>query len=252
MDPVAFVRKGRAKFVRRREEDSESEEEETLVKSKKVNYKQKYGVTASTYTSTVSSSGDSKDVSVDVKDSIVSGVDSTVKSDDQTAIRPGPVQAKHLLPTTFIDYAPDVCKDYKQTGFCGFGDTCKFLHDREDYKAGWQLDREWEEVQHKKREAILHGKEVYCEDTEDSSSEEEDIPFACFICKKEYVQPIVTKCGHYFCEACAIQRYKKKKNCIICGAGTFGIFNAAKKLELKLLKKKSRSQMKSPVSPPSC
>ena len=27
-----------------------------------------------------------------------------------------------------------------------FGDSCKFLHDRGDYKQGWQLDREWENV----------------------------------------------------------------------------------------------------------
>ena len=24
-------------------------------------------------------------------------------------------------------------------------DTCKFLHDRSDYKSGWQLDQEWEQ-----------------------------------------------------------------------------------------------------------
>ena len=24
-------------------------------------------------------------------------------------------------------------------------DTCKFLHDRSDYKSGWQLDMEWNE-----------------------------------------------------------------------------------------------------------
>ena len=42
------------------------------------------------------------------------------------------------------DYAPDICKDYKETGFCGFGDSCKFMHDRSDYKFGWQLEREME------------------------------------------------------------------------------------------------------------
>ncbi len=30
-------------------------------------------------------------------------------------------------------------------GYCGFGDSCKFLHDRSDYKHGWQLEREWNE-----------------------------------------------------------------------------------------------------------
>ena len=42
------------------------------------------------------------------------------------------------------DYAPDICKDFKETGFCGFGDSCKFMHDRSDYKFGWQLEREME------------------------------------------------------------------------------------------------------------
>ena len=33
-------------------------------------------------------------------------------------------------------------QDYKETGYCTFGDSCKFAHMREDYKAGWQIERE--------------------------------------------------------------------------------------------------------------
>jgi RING finger protein 113A len=40
------------------------------------------------------------------------------------------------------DYAPDICKDYKETGFCGYGDSCIYMHDRSDYKHGWQIDAE--------------------------------------------------------------------------------------------------------------
>lgn len=43
--------------------------------------------------------------------------------------------------TVRFDYQPDICKDYKETGFCGYGDACKFVHDRGDYKSGWELDR---------------------------------------------------------------------------------------------------------------
>ena len=32
-------------------------------------------------------------------------------------------------------------QDYKETGFCGYGDACKFIHDRGDYKSGWELER---------------------------------------------------------------------------------------------------------------
>lgn len=237
MEPVVFLKKGRSKVIRKREEDSESEDE-TVIKTKKTNHWQKQLVKATTNDSSISST---EVVSNAVSNgSEMASVDHTVKAGHMSS-RPGPVQAKNMVPTTFIDYAPDVCKDYKQTGFCGFGDSCKFLHDREDYKAGWQLDREWEKVQHKKKEAALNGAEL--EDSADDLSSQEDIPFACFICRKEYVQPIVTRCGHYFCESCAIQRYKKNPNCIICGAGTSGIFNAAKKLQLKLSKKKSRSHV---------
>jgi len=41
----------------------------------------------------------------------------------------GPVKAPTNIRTiTVTDFAPDVCKDYKQTGFCGFGDSCKVSH----------------------------------------------------------------------------------------------------------------------------
>ena len=44
-----------------------------------------------------------------------------------------------------IDHEPCICKDYKETGFCGFGDSCKFIHDRGDYKMGWQIEREFDQ-----------------------------------------------------------------------------------------------------------
>ena len=57
----------------------------------------------------------------------------------------GPIRApSNLRATVRWDYQPDICKDYKETGFCGFGDSCKFLHDRSDYKHGWQLEQDWE------------------------------------------------------------------------------------------------------------
>ena len=145
------------------------------------------------------------------------------------------------------DFAPDVCKDYKQTGFCGFGDNCKFLHAREDYKQGWELDRDWEiGTKGKKIQgttvASAHRSIQTGNDDGDDDAILESIPFACVICKKPYSSPVVTKCGHYFCEACALQRYRKNPSCAACGAGTGGVFNGAKKLTKLLDKKRERAR----------
>ena len=51
--------------------------------------------------------------------------------DETTKI--GPTQAStNVRTTTVTDFAPDVCKDCKTTGWCGFGDSCKFLHGQGD------------------------------------------------------------------------------------------------------------------------
>ena len=75
------------------------------------------------------------------------------------------------------------------------------------------------------------------EDIEDS---DEDVPFACLICRKHFTNPVVTRCGHYFCSDCAIKRFAKTPKCIACGAPTGGIFNRADKILAKLNKKKSK------------
>jgi len=142
------------------------------------------------------------------------------------AMRVGPQRSTNTIRTvTIVDYQPDVCKDYKETGYCGFGDTCKFLHDRGTYLAGWQLDKLAENAP---------------KDVEDESDDDDDddVPFACLICRKHYTDPVVTRCGHYFCSACAIKRFAKTPKCLACGAPTGGIFNRADKILEKINKKR--------------
>ncbi len=133
---------------------------------------------------------------------------------------------------------------YKQTGFCGYGDSCKFLHAREDYKQGWQLDRDWEVGGKNKKPGGAKGEKGGDEQADEEDALLEKIPFACIICKKPYTNPIVTRCGHYFCEACAIQRYRKTPTCAACGSGTGGVFNGAKNLRKLLDKKRERERKK--------
>jgi len=171
------------------------------------------------------------------------------KNADAPPRQVGPQKSSSNVRTiTVTDYTPDVCKDYKQTGFCGFGDNCKFLHAREDYAAGWKLDREWEMSTKGKKP----GGTVVASANRDEKEKDEDgldyallekIPFACLICKKSYTNPITTKCGHYFCEACALKRYRKDPTCAACSAKTQGVFNGAKNLQ-KLLDKKQKLEDK--------
>ena len=131
------------------------------------------------------------------------------------------------------DYQPDVCKDWKECGSCGYGDSCKFLHDRGDYKQGWQLEKEWDDEQRKKEakrkddeERRARGETVVREDRGGKAG----LPFACYICRQKFEQPVVTVCGHYFCERCALQRYVKTSRCAVCGKETQGSFSIAREL----------------------
>uniref|UniRef100_A0A8C6TZR4 Ring finger protein 113A n=1 Tax=Neogobius melanostomus TaxID=47308 RepID=A0A8C6TZR4_9GOBI len=152
--------------------------------------------------------------------------DTTMGNASSGMVRKGPIRApEHLRATVRWDYQPDICKDYKETGFCGFGDSCKFLHDRSDYKHGWQIERELEE-----------GRYGANEENYEVSSDEEDMPFKCFICRESFKKPIVTKCKHYFCEVCALQHYRKSKRCYVCNTQTNGVFNPAKELIAKMEK----------------
>jgi RING finger protein 113A len=66
------------------------------------------------------------------------------------------------------------------------------MHDRGDYKTGWQLDREWEEQQKQKREEEMN-KFLVQEAEEEEVEEDDDLPFACLICRGEFKEPVVTK-----------------------------------------------------------
>jgi RING finger protein 113A len=63
-----------------------------------------------------------------------------------------------------MDYQPTVCKDYKETGFCGYGDACRFLHDRGNYRCGWQLENDWKEKKFGQQEDLTGKSDKDCSD----------------------------------------------------------------------------------------
>jgi RING finger protein 113A len=118
---------------------------------------------------------------------------------------------------------------------------------RENYKQGWALDKDWEvNTKGKAQKGTIVASAN--RDGKDETVDEEDaallekIPFACIICKESYKHPVITACGHYFCEKCALQRYRKNPSCAACGAGTAGVFNGAKNLQKLLDRKKQREE----------
>ena len=161
----------------------------------------------------------------------------------------GPLRANVYVRTSArFDYQPDICKDYKETGFCSYGDSCKFMHDRGDYKSGWELEREYEEEQKRKREAMLSGWDPDKEggEHEEEAEEEDELPIACWTCRQPWEEcksdPVVTRCKHYFCEKCALGSSMKGGRCGVCNEATKGIFNIAQDILKKMKKKQQQGQ----------
>ncbi|XP_068960497.1 E3 ubiquitin-protein ligase RNF113A-like [Petaurus breviceps papuanus] len=137
--------------------------------------------------------------------------------------RKGPVRAPvHLRATVRWDYQPDVCKDYKETGFCGFGHSCKFLHDRSDYKHGWQLEREDRGGPDGAPDAAAY--EVSADGERGRASS------FCPVCRGPFRSPVAAPCGHCLCRACALSHFRTSPRCCVCERPTHGVFNPARGL----------------------
>jgi RING finger protein 113A len=84
----------------------------------------------------------------------------------------GPLRAPANVRSTLVtDYQKALCKDYFETGYCGFGDTCIFLHDRSARRAGWQQENDWAERQQRRKERAAR-RAAGDEDVSDDSDED--------------------------------------------------------------------------------
>lgn len=160
----------------------------------------------------------------------------------------GPLKAPSFVRSTCrFDYQPDICKDYKDTGFCGFGDTCIYLHDRTDTLNGWQLEQEWERRKREEKEKKEKELDQFIKDVNNKMNsggkgdknnikDDDGIPFACHLCRGPFKNPVVTVCFHYFCESCIMKHHKEDIHgalCPICKKKIKGVFNYPTKLIAK-------------------
>jgi RING finger protein 113A len=145
----------------------------------------------------------------------------------------GPQKASlHIRNSVSFDYQPGICKDYKETGYCGYGDACKFMHDRSDYKFGWQIEKEYQESIKKKIKENSNNSffPQPVESKTDHFLKDGSLPLVCLICRRpwdENSNPVKTNCKHYFHETCALKNSKLNGRCFFCGEPTKGIYNSA-------------------------
>jgi len=103
----------------------------------------------------------------------------------------------HFRNSIRFDYQPDICKDFKETGYCGYGDACKFSHDRCDYKFGWQIEKEFRESINKRIKD--NHNELNTKDHFKANS----LPLACLICRRPWEENsvyIYIDIKYFFCD----------------------------------------------------
>ena len=132
---------------------------------------------------------------------------------------------KHFKNPVDVDFNPSRCKDFHDSGYCSWGDSCIYAHDRTDYKRGWELDKEWEEQQKEAKNKQINAflSKQLGEDEKNKQKEEN-----CLLCEKKAVDAVYTECDHLFCEKCVLSRYKLDQKCPECGKALKGVFVDAK------------------------
>mmetsp|Transcript_10186 Transcript_10186/g.37877 ORF Transcript_10186/g.37877 Transcript_10186/m.37877 type:complete len:314 (-) Transcript_10186:2138-3079(-) len=140
----------------------------------------------------------------------------------------------HIRSTATFDFG-GICKDYKESGWCSFGDDCIYAHVREDYMEGYEQDRAWEKSMKEKKEA-KNSAPKNLEENLDA------VPQECSLCEQPFKNPVKTLCNHIFCKDCFLKHYKggRRTACPTCKEDTHGILNSAEELVKKAQERRDR------------
>lgn len=134
----------------------------------------------------------------------------TESNEDATRSKDMPLSEKKI----YMDYEPLLCKEYKLKGYCGYGDTCKFIHSRDDYINDRKLVRK-------------HWKKTI-ETKSDKKDSEVNVNTKCPLCNEGFddisdKKLVQLECKHVFCKTCFLDSLKKNDTkCKSCGVESKG------------------------------
>lgn len=134
-----------------------------------------------------------------------------------------PASPPRKIQKITTDFQPDVCKDFWQNGYCGYGDTCKFLHLRDELRQKVPLKKDWKVDDEKKLQGVLS---------------------QCVLCGNDYKSPVQTECHHVFCKSCFLARFAKTKACAVCDTDGLGVIKPVPKAKLDEMLKEGEKEGK--------
>ncbi|VVB06876.1 unnamed protein product [Arabis nemorensis] len=83
---------------------------------------------------------------------------------------------------------------------------------------------------------------------EETLKEEEDdddndaLPLTCSICNQPFLNPVVTKCQHYFCETCGFKHDMENDKCFVCNQPTLGVYDTAMEIKGKITEQREKAK----------
>lgn len=141
-----------------------------------------------------------KDIS-DVDKDPTESLNGSQKATNETKGRE-PLEHEVIRASHRMDYQRDLCTQFLKTGRCRYGDSCKFLHERETMATKPPVKRQLKPGL-KRQEG-------------------------CAICSiKDLRDPVKPPCGHNCCEQCFITASKQQLNCTVCGKKVAGSASTA-------------------------
>lgn len=109
-----------------------------------------------------------------------------------------PSELPQLLRATVLGLQPDIYETTRRLAFVASETAAEFIMTVQITSTGGRSALE----------AWWGSYGVYEDENYEVGSDEEEIPFKCFICRQTFQNPVVTKCRHYFCESCALQHFR--------------------------------------------